>query len=113
VEVWGSSPHEPTIPFNHLRKASCSLANQFNTEFNIESVHVWSDDSSRWFSGHDDWRQPVERLTFRLHADMTVMFHHLPGDVSSDAQHGGLWCAAFQQFRYALMPKIVKPEPPQ
>jgi hypothetical protein len=92
-----------------LRRASSNLASQFNTEFNIESVQVWSDGSSGRFRGYGDWRQLFECLAFCLHADMAVVFHHLPRDVSSDAQYCGLWRTAFEQFRNALMPEIVKP----
>jgi N-6 DNA methylase len=70
VEVWGLSPHEPTIHFNHLRIAGSNLSSQFNTEFNIESVHVWSDDSSGRFRGLDDRRQPSRSRA-----------HSVPGDV--------------------------------
>jgi len=35
VEVWGSSPHEPTIPFNHLRAEGSDLTRQLNIEFNM------------------------------------------------------------------------------
>jgi len=38
------------------------------------------------------------------------VFHHLPRNVSGNAQDRSLGRTSFEQFRNALMPEIVKPE---
>jgi hypothetical protein len=38
VEVWGSSPHGPTIYFNYLRISGSRFADRFNTEFNMNQL---------------------------------------------------------------------------
>ena len=108
VEVWGSSPHVPTISFNGLSTGTPCSAARFQHRFQHKTLIGLRHGIDRSLNGCGDCRQRFDGLSFAFEPDVTLVLQHLSGQMSRTS-YGLVSVPLLRKLRNALVAHVVEP----